>query len=73
MAPPEGSIFDPAKKWTEEKERRLLSQEADTKAADKKIATAANTAKKANKKNDKKITAESIKVRTCITLFDVPF
>lgn len=29
MAPPEGSIFDPAKKWDEEKERRRKQQQQD--------------------------------------------
>lgn len=42
MAPPEGSIFDPARKWEEEKERRRLAKadaeqaEAAAKAAEKK-------------------------------------
>ena len=32
MAPPEGSIFDPAKKWEEEKARRLREQETQADA-----------------------------------------
>ena len=32
MAPPEGSIFDPAKKWEEEKARRTKEQEAQAEA-----------------------------------------
>ena len=57
MAPPEGSIFDPARKWQEEKERRLLRAEEDTAAA------AAADKKKSDKKDSgkKKTTAESIK------------
>ncbi|KAL7569391.1 hypothetical protein ACA910_010476 [Epithemia clementina (nom. ined.)] len=56
MAPPEGSIFDPAKKWQEEKERRAIQGETSN------VATA--TDKKKNDKKDngkKKSTAESIK------------
>jgi len=60
MAPPEGSIFDPAKKWDEEKKRRsVMKQEEDTTAA-----AAADTKKKSAKKGGpatKKNTAESIK------------
>ena len=56
MAPPEGSIFDPAKKWDEEKERRRLATSAAT--ADKEP----EKAKKAPKKNAKKqSTADAIK------------
>jgi len=58
MAPPEGSIFDPAKKWEEEKERRRTAMEAA--AGEKKAAAAAekNAKKKGGKKKN---TAESIK------------
>ena len=61
MAPPEGSIFDPAKKWEEEKERRLLLDGDET------ATTAASTTdkkKQAESKKDsgkKKTTAASIK------------
>eukprot|EP00956_Cyclotella_meneghiniana_P007459 scaffold10139_cov74-Cyclotella_meneghiniana.AAC.10 len=55
MAPPEGSIFDPAKKWDEEKERRRQATAADA-------AAEAKEDKKKPKKNAKKqSTAESIK------------
>jgi len=59
MAPPEGSIFDPARKWEEEKERRKgLEKAAETEAA----AEAKADKKKAGKKNDrKKSTADAIK------------
>ncbi|KAL7466405.1 hypothetical protein ACHAXS_006704 [Conticribra weissflogii] len=59
MAPPEGSIFDPAKKWEEEKERRKgLKKAADTDA----VAEAKAEKKKGGKKNDKKkSTADAIK------------
>ena len=62
MAPPEGSIFDPAEKWSQEKERRRLEDqalaEADAAAAAAKIAE-----KKKGKKNQTKgkATADSIK------------
>ena len=56
MAPPEGSIFDPAKKWHEEKERR------DRQAVTADAAAEAKEDKKKPKKNAKKqSTAESIK------------
>eukprot|EP00977_Amphora_coffeiformis_P009193 scaffold2094_cov146-Amphora_coffeaeformis.AAC.5 len=32
MSPPEGSIFDPAKKWEEEKDRRARKAEAQAEA-----------------------------------------
>lgn len=59
MAPPEGSIFDPARKWEEEKERRKgLEKAAETEAA----AEAKVDKKKGGKKNDrKKSTADAIK------------
>lgn len=60
MAPPEGSIFDPAKKWDEEKTRqRLILAEKDAETA-----LLEYKAKKSNKKggDKKKSTAESIKV-----------
>merc|ERR1711862_548128 len=50
MAPPEGSIFDPAKKWEEEKERR--GQEQKKEGEEK---------KKAGKKVKKQSAAESIR------------
>eukprot|EP00804_Cyclotella_cryptica_P011929 CCRYP_004426-RA/>CCRYP_004426-RA protein AED:0.01 eAED:0.01 QI:96/1/1/1/1/1/2/343/1248 len=55
MAPPEGSIFDPAKKWEEEKERRKrLTAAAEMDVKDDK--------KKNAKKNTKKTsTADAIK------------
>jgi hypothetical protein len=57
MAPPEGSIFDPAKKWGEEKERReRLTATAGAEKEPK------DDKKKAPKKNDKKkSTADAIK------------
>lgn len=56
MAPPEGSIFDPAKKWQEEKERRALQE-------DEPAAAVTSDKKKTDKKEvvKKKTTAESIK------------
>lgn len=61
MAPPEGSIFDPAKKWEEEKERRRSALMAGQKAAAAAEKTNAN--KKGGKKGGekKKSTAETIK------------
>lgn len=60
MAPPKGSIFDPAVKWEEEKEARRLTEKAE---AD--LASAAAEAEKSSKKGkkDKKLsTAETIKL-----------
>ena len=58
MAPPEGSIFDPEKKWKEEKERRDKAA-SETAAADEKQKEAD---KKKPKKNAKKqSTADAIK------------
>ena len=60
MAPPEGSIFDPAKKWGEEKERRLL--EAEDQAEKEKAAVTAEKASKKGKRGEKKkSTADTIK------------
>lgn len=62
MAPPEGSIFDPAEKWAQEKERRRLKSQAQAEAD-----AAAEAAKIAEKKKGKKnqtkgkATADSIK------------
>lgn len=57
MAPPEGSIFDPAKKWEEEKLHRERLASTITAAA-----TTEKMAKKAPKKNAKKqSTADAIK------------
>ena len=67
MAPPKGSIFDPAIKWEEEKERRRLA-EAEGVAAEEQAAAAASKSKKGGKggggkkgSEKKKSTAESIK------------
>lgn len=64
MAPPKGSIFDPADKWEEEKERR--HKEAQLAAEEEKAALALKAAeKKKSKKSSKssnKVTAESIKL-----------
>ncbi len=61
MAPPEGSIFDPARKWQEERERRRIEDQEEAQAlidAD----NAAKAAKKKGKKNTKgKATADAIK------------
>jgi hypothetical protein len=63
MAPPSGSIFDPASKWEEEKERRRVETEKE----DEEAAAAAALAKvkkgKGGKKGNekKKSTADSIK------------
>lgn len=59
MAPPSGSIFDPASKWEEEKERRRLLQAA----ADTEEDAAAAKDKKKGKSGGgkKKSTADSIK------------
>lgn len=60
MAPPEGSIFDPAKKWDEEKARRQKEFEA---AQEAELAAQAAARKKGGKKggDKKKSTAETIK------------
>lgn len=63
MAPPKGSIFDPADKWEEEKERR--HKEAQLVVEQEKAAIAQKAAeKKKNKKNKStnKVTADSIKL-----------
>ena len=64
MAPPEGSIFDPAKKWEETKEKRdrALKEEEEEKAAEE-AANGKNKKKAGGKgKNTKKqSTADSIK------------
>jgi len=57
MAPPEGSIFDPARKWDEEKERRRLAK-ADAEQAE---AAAKAAEKKKGKKAKKQSTADKIK------------
>jgi len=61
MAPPEGSIFDPARKWEEEKARRRTAQiQVDAAAAQK--AEAEKNSKKGGKKTGKKqSTADAIK------------
>lgn len=58
MAPPEGSIFDPAKKWDEEK---ALRRTAQVEASEQEAAAAAEKNKKSGKKEKKKSTADSIK------------
>jgi len=60
MAPPAGSIFDPARKWAEERESRRIASEAVAQAeADAKAAKIAE--KKKGKKNTKgKATADAI-------------
>ena len=63
MAPPEGSIFDPAKKWEEEKKRRereTMTNEANEAAAAA-AAAAADSKKKGKKGVNKKSTADTIK------------
>jgi replicative superfamily II helicase len=63
MAPPEGSIFDPAKKWAEEQERRRTAEQVAAATAD----TSGNDNKKKKVTNNKKggkgnkNTADSIK------------
>ena len=57
MAPPEGSIFDPARKWSEEKERRRLELQATTQA----LAAAKLAESKKKKKPKAKSTADSIR------------
>jgi len=58
MAPPEGSIFDPAKKWEEEKERRRLAAESPDEQTQSITIKSKKTKKNAG---GKKITADSIK------------
>ena len=62
MAPPEGSIFDPAKKWEEEKNRRAKAEQ-DAAEQSKVAAAAAKKKGGGGKKaqDKKKSTAESIK------------
>lgn len=50
MAPPEGSIFDPARKWDEEKERRTKDAEAAEAEAAKAVEAARDAKKNKNKK-----------------------
>lgn len=58
MAPPEGSIFDPARKWEERKEEQMGAK----KQAEVDEAEAKNKKKKSGKKSAKKLSAaESIK------------
>jgi len=64
MAPPEGSIFDPAEKWEEERESRRIAQiEADQASAAAAAAKASEKKKSGKKSNGKngKTTADSIK------------
>jgi len=69
MAPPEGSIFDPAKKWEEEKKRR--EKASNTEAKEEAAAVAAADTSKGGKKNKKgagvkKSTADTIKESNAI-------
>eukprot|EP00980_Cylindrotheca_fusiformis_P018838 scaffold6276_cov138-Cylindrotheca_fusiformis.AAC.25 len=63
MAPPSGSIFDPAIKWEEEKERRRIEAEKDNEEKAAAAAAAAKNKKKGGgkKQDKKKSTADSIK------------
>ena len=62
MAPPEGSIFDPAKKWDEEKERLMALKREEENATAAAAAAESNNKKKGKKGGDKKkSTAEAIK------------
>lgn len=63
MAPPSGSIFDPAVKWEEEKERRRVEAEKDSEQQAALTAAAKNKKKGGGKKaqDKKKSTADSIK------------
>ena len=61
MAPPEGSIFDPAKKWEEEKKRRERAQNSNAKEEAAAAATVDTKGKKSKKAAPKKSTADSIK------------
>ena len=61
MAPPEGSIFDPAKKWEEEKERRRTAQVEEAQEQAAVAAAAAEKSKKGKKGEKKKSTADTIK------------
>jgi superfamily II RNA helicase len=62
MAPPSGSIFDPAVKWEEEKERRRIEAEKDNEEKAAAAAAAKSKGKKGKKQQEKKkSTADSIK------------
>ena len=61
MAPPEGSIFDPARKWEEERERRRVKDQVAQAQIDADIAAAKATKKKGKKPTKGKSTADSIK------------
>jgi hypothetical protein len=61
MAPPEGSIFDPARKWEEERERRRIESQAHAEAEAAAAAKEAAAKKKGKKAATKsKSTADSI-------------
>ena len=69
MAPPEGSIFDPAKKWAEERERRKLPLDGgDVKEEDSNNMDAASSDKK--KASSKKSTSgnKTVKVSAADTI-----
>ncbi|KAL3940026.1 MAG: hypothetical protein SGBAC_005355 [Bacillariaceae sp.] len=61
MAPPSGSIFDPAIKWEEEKERRRVEEEQDNEEKMAAAAATKNKKKSGKKQEKKKSTADSIK------------
>lgn len=62
MAPPSGSIFDPAVKWDEEKQHRRIEAERDSEEKAAAAAAVAKSKKKGGKKQDKKKSAaDSIK------------
>ena len=61
MAPPEGSIFDPARKWEEERENRRLADQAQAQADADAIAAQAADKKKGKKNPKGKSAADSIK------------
>jgi len=51
MAPPEGSIFDPAKKWAEERERRRMPLDGELKEEDSNNADSSDKKKAPTKKS----------------------
>lgn len=61
MAPPVGSIFDPALKWEEEREYRRLANQAQAQAEADAIAAKAAEKKKGRKNTKGKSTADTIK------------
>jgi hypothetical protein len=61
MAPPEGSIFDPARKWEEERERRRIADRASAQAEADAVAGKLADKKKSKKTVKGKATADVIK------------